>query len=131
MATSTDHIERQRQALAGMLARFTADRDALIDAVQTCQERLTRVMARLGLEGEVRTAPEGEAAAAPAPPPASLEELRSGLMQLRLDQDLAVAHARASAEQAIEKAEEALRRAKEMEARLEEVAARLRQRPRG
>jgi hypothetical protein len=130
MATSTDRHELQRQALAQMLARFTADRDALITAVQACQERLTKVMARLD-GGEVPAGPDagsGEATAAPAA--AFVDELRNSIMQLRLDQDMAIAHACAAAEQATERADEALRRAKEMEARLEEMAVLLRQRKR-
>ena len=130
MAISTDRHELQRQALAQMLARFTADRDALIAAVQACQERLTKVMARLD-GGEAPGGPDaGSGEATTAPAAAFVDELRNSIMQLRLDQDLAVAHACAAAEQATERADEALRRAKEMEARLEEMAVLLRQRKR-
>jgi len=40
--------EAQRQALSGVLARFTADRDNLLAAIQSCQQRVTELVERLG-----------------------------------------------------------------------------------
>jgi len=126
MAGSTEspsHHDRQRQALADMLARFTADRDALIAAVEACQERLGKVVARLE-GGEVPPPTQGD-----RPADASAGDVRTAAMQVRLDLEMEIAHVRASAEQATERADEALRRIKEMEMRLEELAVLLRSRP--
>lgn len=129
MAGSTEpsRHDLQRQALADMLSRFTADRDALIAAVQACQERLTKVIARL--DGDAPPATEASGDDAPSTPPAQADEVRKAVMQVRLDLEMAVGHVRASAEQATERAEEALRRVKEMEMRLEELTVIVRRRP--
>jgi chromosome segregation ATPase len=60
MAGSTEpgRHDAQRQALSSLLARFTADRDALITSIQTCQERIAHLLTRL----------DGEPAAGATPP---------------------------------------------------------------
>jgi hypothetical protein len=40
--------EAQRQALSGVIARFTADRDHLLAAIQACQQRVSELVDRLG-----------------------------------------------------------------------------------
>lgn len=40
--------EAQRQALSGVIARFTADRDHLLAAIQACQQRVSELVERLG-----------------------------------------------------------------------------------
>lgn len=124
MAGSTEpsRPERQRQALSDMLARFTADRDSLIAAVQACQERLTKLIGRVDGGETIEAAPD----AATGPEPAA--EARSAAMQVRMDLEMTLAHVQASAEQAGERADEALRRVKEMEMRLEELAVLIRKR---
>jgi chromosome segregation ATPase len=42
-----DRSEAQRKALSALLARFTADRDALLAAVQDCQQQLATLTARV------------------------------------------------------------------------------------
>ena len=49
----SDDVERgrneaQRQALGGVIARFTADRDHLLAAIQSCQQRVAELVDRLG-----------------------------------------------------------------------------------
>jgi hypothetical protein len=44
---STDRAGAQRQALADLLARFTADRDALLAALDATQQQLAALTARL------------------------------------------------------------------------------------
>jgi chromosome segregation ATPase len=43
----SDRLDTLRQSLSGFLARFTADRDALITTVQECEQRLEEVAARV------------------------------------------------------------------------------------
>lgn len=129
-STETPRSGQQGQSLAALLARFTADRDSLIAAIEACQERLARLVERV--EGN---APDDSIprpipllpAALPARTP-QVDELRAGLTQLRLDQDNAIAQVLARADQAAVRAEEALRRVKEMEMRLEELAVAVRRR---
>jgi hypothetical protein len=47
MATSTDADDAPRRALAGMLSRLTADRDALLAALQACEERIAALGSRV------------------------------------------------------------------------------------
>ncbi|MBI3785513.1 MAG: hypothetical protein HY270_19140 [Deltaproteobacteria bacterium] len=42
-----DRFAAQRKALSTMLARFTADRDSLITAIQECQEQLASIASRI------------------------------------------------------------------------------------
>jgi hypothetical protein len=56
--------EAQRQALSGVLARFTADRDNLLAAIQSCQQRVTELVERLGGDPSGSDAVAGETPAA-------------------------------------------------------------------
>jgi cell division protein FtsB len=47
MPPSTDRAAAQRQALADLLGRFTADRDTLLATLQAYQEQLAALTARV------------------------------------------------------------------------------------
>lgn len=107
-AVDPDRFEALRQALGGLLARFTADRDALITTVQECEQRLEDIAARV----EARQASSPLPAEAPhtnAPAP-ELDELRRALEQVRLEQRQAEARMQTTAQQAMARADDALRR---------------------
>ena len=91
-----------RGALSALMARFTADRDALITAVHECQQQLAALSA-------CRDA--GPAGALP-----QQDELRTVIEQLRLAQRHTEATVRAAGEQAMACVEEALRKVEEQAA---------------
>ncbi len=97
-----DTLESQRKILAGLLARFTADRDMLIATVQACERRLHSLAAR------VDNQPCVDASAAIASP--AISEIRDSIAQLQDAQTHATAEARATADQALARAEDALQR---------------------
>jgi hypothetical protein len=97
-----DTLESQRKILAGLLARFTADRDMLITTVQACERRLHSLAAR------VDNQPCVDASAAIASP--AISEIRDSIAQLQDAQTHATAEARATADQALARAEDALQR---------------------
>ncbi|MBI1817967.1 MAG: hypothetical protein HYR72_23560 [Deltaproteobacteria bacterium] len=97
-----DTLESQRKILAGLLARFTADRDMLITTVQACERRLHSLAAR------VENQPTVDASAAIASP--AISEIRDSIAQLQDAQTHATAEARATAAQALARAEDALQR---------------------
>ena len=91
-----------RGALSAVMARFTADRDALITAVHECQQQLAALSA-------CRDA--GPAGALP-----QQDELRTVIEQLQLAQRHTEATVRAAGEQAMARVEEALRKVEEQAA---------------
>ena len=93
-----DRFEAQRQAFSRLMARFTADRDAMIAAVQQCNERIDSLAARLsGGEAPIPPADGGEAA-----------------LGQRLEQQSLLAEARSVSDRALQRADEALRRWREL-----------------
>jgi len=103
-----DRFEALRQALGGLLARFTADRDALITTVQECEQRLEDMAARV--EARHTSGPLPAEAPHPTAPAPELDELRRALEQVQLEQRQAEARMQTTAQQAMARADDALRR---------------------
>ena len=99
-ATESNRFKAQGNPLGTLLARFTADRDALITAVRECEDQLAAIAARLD--------------ANPTGAPQGLDELRQLIEQLQLAQRQVAADARAHSEQALARAEDAARRIEEL-----------------
>jgi chromosome segregation ATPase len=105
-----DRFEAQRQAFSRLMARFTADRDGMIAAVQQCNERIDALSIRLA-GGETIAAPaEGEASAGVA----GLAEVRVLTERLLAQQQSALAEVRTAGDRALQRADEALRRVREV-----------------
>lgn len=103
-AGELDRFEAQRQAFSRLMARFTADRDAMIAAVQQCNERIDALVARVGSGDLPAAAPSDNAAAAEV----------SGIAERALaQQEAALAEARTASDRALQRADEALRRWRE------------------
>lgn len=79
------------RTLGSLIARFTADRDALLAAVQGCQERVAELVARVEAGGAESTG--STAAIVPTVIPVQLQELRGLVEQLRDEQGSAVSEA--------------------------------------
>ena len=109
-----DQLQTQRNALSGLLARFTADRDLLITTVQACEQRLQELGARF-------EALKAATAATAAEPPA-IGELRQALVELQRTHEQAVADARTAAKEAQARAEEAHQRAAQAVERCDQLA---------
>lgn len=88
-----DRVEAQRQAFSRLMARFTADRDAMMGAVQQCNERVDALTAQIALG--VPAAP-GEAAGVSGVP-----EIRTLLERALAPYQTGVAEARAAGERAL------------------------------
>lgn len=102
-------------ALGGLIARFTADRDAMLAQIHACQERVQDLVGRLGEQGVSLGGPS------PASSPERLDELETAVALLREEvtsvtadgergaQDMRslVEAARTTALQAMERAERA------------------------
>jgi hypothetical protein len=99
-----DRFEAQRQAFSRLMARFTADRDAMIAAVQQCNERIDALASQQG----------GGGAAAEGGSSASLSEVRALTDRLLSQQQNALAEVRTASDRALQRADEALRRVREM-----------------
>lgn len=99
-ATESNRFKAQGNSLGTLLARFTADRDALITAVRECEDQLAAIAARLD--------------ANPTGAPQGLDELRQLIEQLQLAQRQVEADARAHSEQALARAEDAARHIEEL-----------------
>lgn len=65
------------QALGGLIARFTADRDAMLAQIHACQERVQDLVGRLGEHGLPMGGPS------PASSPERLDELETAIALLR------------------------------------------------
>jgi tetratricopeptide (TPR) repeat protein len=98
-----DRLDALRQSLSGLLARFTADRDALITTVQECEQRLEEVAARVEANHT-----EGRHMADGAGAVPQLDDLKQAVERLRLETRNAEARTQATAEQAMARADEAL-----------------------
>jgi colicin import membrane protein len=116
---AADRLEAQRKAFGALLARITADRDALITAVQETKQQLNVLAARV--EGGPVSSPAALAAAFPGGGP--LEEVKGWIAELRQEQRDAVARTLATAEHATLRADEALRRLEELAAEQPACAA--------
>src|SRR5262249_44483086 len=105
MAGSTEQRhDAQRQALSSLLARFTADRDALITSIRGCQERINELVARLDGAGP---APSSYVAAAGAATPDG-DAVRAALAELRVEQQATIEKSAADATLALDRADAAL-----------------------
>lgn len=105
-----DRFEAQRQAFSRLMARFTADRDGMIAAVQQCNERIDALSIRLA-GGESLAAPtDGEAPVGVA----GLAEVRILTERLLAQQQSALAEVRTAGDRALQRADEALRRVREV-----------------
>lgn len=109
-AAELERFEAQRQAFSRLMARFTADRDAMIAAVQQCNERIDGLTARLGAgEGAVAApAPAGGGESAP-----DLSEIRAFTERFLAQQQGALAEVRTASDRALQRADEAMRRWRE------------------
>jgi chromosome segregation ATPase len=107
MAGSIEHgrHDAQRQALSSLLARFTADRDALITSIHGCQQRINELVARLDGAGAAgaATAPGDSAGSGPDP-----DAVRAALAELRAEQEATLAKVAADATLAMDRADAAL-----------------------
>ena len=111
-APDVDRFEAQRQAFSRLMARFTADRDTMIAAVQQCNERIDTLAIRLAGGGvEASGDAGGETAAQGA---AGLAEVRILTERFLAQQQGPLAEARTASDRALQRADEALRRVREI-----------------
>ena len=101
MADAANHPpDAQRDSLSTLLARYTADRDALIAAVHACETRIAGVAARFDAGPAIRA---GE-----------IDELRRLIAEVQSAQREAATQTRALGEQALSRADAALHRVEEL-----------------
>ena len=113
--SEVDRFEAQRQAFSRLMARFTADRDAMIAAVQQCNERLDSLALRFTgtMSGEA-PAEGAEAAANAGLSGAGLAEVRSLTERMLAQQQQAVAEVRTASDRALQRADDAQRRVRDL-----------------
>lgn len=103
-AGEIDRFEAQRQAFSRLMARFTADRDAMIAAVQQCNERIDALVARVG-SGDRPASASAEGGIAP--------DVSAITERALAQQEASLSEARAASDRALQRADEALRRWRE------------------
>jgi len=111
--SDVDRFEAQRQAFSRLMARFTADRDAMIAAVQQCNERIDSIALRLA-GGEVPAGADGDLSAGAASAAAGMAEVRALTERFLAQQQHALAEVRTASDRALQRADEAQKRMREM-----------------
>ena len=112
--TDVGQFEVQRQAFSRLMARFTADRDAMSAAVHRCNERIDALVARLDSGDHAVAQPGQEVTSANAVDVASIVE------RVTAQQESLLSEVRAGSERALQRADEALRRWRETVAQVGE-----------
>lgn len=106
-AGELDRFEAQRQAFSRLMARFTADRDAMIAAVQQCNERIDSLAHRLERGDVAPGASGGEG-------PGGGGDIEALGERLVAQQQTALSEVRTASDRALQRADEAMRRWREI-----------------